>query len=59
LIAATLYIGGTLGLELIGDYHAEKYGEENLTYNLITTVEEGLELSGLAFFIRALLKYCE
>ena len=59
LIAATLYIGGAIGFELIGGYHVEQYGEENLTYSIITTIEESLELSGLVFFIWALLKYCE
>lgn len=59
LIAATLYISGAIGFEFIGGYHVEKYGEDNLTYSIITTIEESLELSGLVFFIWALLKYCE
>lgn len=59
LIAATLYIGGAIGFELIGGRHSELYGEENWGYVMITTIEESLELSGLIFFIWTLLKYCE
>ena len=58
LIAATLYLGGAIGIELIGGRHAELHGEENLTYSIITTIEESLEIAGLIFFIWALLKYC-
>lgn len=59
LIAAALYVGGAIGIELIGGRHVELYGEENWRYSLITTVEESLEISGLIFFTWALLKYCE
>ena len=59
LIAAALYLGGALGMELIGGRHVELYGEENWGYSMITTIEESLEISGLIFFIWALLKYCE
>ncbi len=58
-IAATLYIGGAIGVELIGGRYAELYGEENWIYSMITTIEESLELIGLIFFIWSLLKYCE
>ena len=57
ILAAALYIGGSLGLELVGGSYAEVHGLENLTYNLIATVEESLELSGLILFIYALLTY--
>jgi hypothetical protein len=58
LMAATLYIGGAIGAELIGSRHAELHGYENWTYSMITTFEESLEMAGLILFIWALLKYC-
>jgi len=58
LIAATLYLGGALGVELIGGQYAELHGFESFTYSMIATVEESLEMAGLILFIRALLKYC-
>jgi len=57
ILAATLYIGGSIGIELIGSRYDELHGQENLTYNLISTVEESLEIAGLIVFIYALLKY--
>jgi hypothetical protein len=58
LLAATLYIGGAIGIELIGSSHAELHGFENWTYSKIATLEESLEMAGLIVFIGALLNYC-
>jgi cellulose synthase/poly-beta-1,6-N-acetylglucosamine synthase-like glycosyltransferase len=57
LMAATLYIGGAIGVELIGSSHAELHGYENWTYSMIATLEESLEMAGLIVFIWALLNY--
>jgi hypothetical protein len=57
LFAATLFLGGSIGLELIGGRYVELHGRENLTYNLIATAEESLEMAGVIVFIRALLRY--
>ncbi|MEM1269072.1 MAG: multidrug transporter [Bacteroidota bacterium] len=58
LLAAFLYVGGAIGVELLGGYHAELHGIENWTYRLIATAEESLEMLGLIVFIRALIDYC-
>lgn len=57
LIAGTVYVGGAMGMELLGGYHTELYGLENMTYVLITTFEELLEMLGIVVFIYALLSY--
>lgn len=57
LMAATFYIGGAIGVELIGSSHAELHGYENWMYALIATLEESLEMAGLIVFIWALLKH--
>jgi hypothetical protein len=57
-MAATFYIGGAIGVELIGSRHAELHGYENWAYSMIATLEESLEMAGLIVFIWALLKYC-
>ena len=56
LVAAILYIGGAIGLELIGGRYFELYGD-NWTYKMISTVEESLEMAGIIVFIQALLVY--
>lgn len=55
--AGILYIAGALGGELIGGYWAELHGLDNLTYTLITTCEESLEMVGILVFVHALLSY--
>lgn len=59
MIAAGLYIGGAIGVELVGGRYAEFLREPNWTYSMITTVEESLEMTGLIVFIWALLRYFE
>lgn len=55
--AAVLYVGGALGVEMIGGNHSSKYGEENLSYGLIAAVEETLEKLGQVVFLFALVDY--
>lgn len=57
LLSATLYIGGCIGFELIGGSYDELHGSNNLAYNMISTVEESLEMAGLILFIYGLLTY--
>lgn len=56
-IAASLYLSGAMGGEMIGGYWHENYGTDNLTYSVIYTVEEGLEMAGVITGIRGLLVY--
>lgn len=57
IIAGIIYLTGLLGIEMLGGYYYELHAGENLTYSLITTLEESLEMLGLILFIRALLDY--
>jgi hypothetical protein len=58
LFAGGLYIGGTLGMEMIGGYYASLIGRENnIIYAVIVTIEESLEMLGIAVFIYSLLHY--
>jgi len=57
LVAAFVYISGLIGLELIGGAYAHSFGEDNITYEMITNLEETFEMAGIVLFIRALLHY--
>ena len=59
LLAAALFLGGALGVELIGGHHASLHGVDNLTFSLIATVEESMEMVGVIVLIYALLKFIE
>lgn len=57
ITAAVLYLSGALGTELIEGRFREALGHKNLGYNAIVSLEEGLEMAGVIFFIYALLVY--
>lgn len=58
ILAASCYISGAIGMELVGGHYAELRGIENWPYSLIVAIEEGLEITGLITFIWGLLEYC-
>jgi hypothetical protein len=57
IAAGILYIGGAMGMEMVGGYQAYTVGMQNLPYLIIVTVEELLEMLGIVVFIHALLSY--
>jgi len=58
IIAAVTYLTGCIGFEMIGGYYDESHGGfDSLTYNLISTGEESLEMAGIIIFIHGLLEY--
>jgi hypothetical protein len=57
-IAGTIYVGGALGMELIGGYYASFYGGQgNMTFAMLATIEEVCEMTGILIFLYALLLY--
>ena len=61
LTAGTLFVGGAIGMKLVGGYYADSYALHsqplNMTYAIITTIEELLEMLAIIVFIYALLSY--
>lgn len=55
LLSAALFLGGAVGLEMIGGSVYEAMGPENLRYRALTNTEEALELAGLLLFTYAVL----
>lgn len=56
MIAGSLYLGGAIGIEMLGGRQAELHSFENLTYQLFVHLEESLEMVGIILFIHALLR---
>ena len=56
-LAALAYVGGALGLEMVGGAYADRYGEQTLIYGALTSAEENCELAGLYIWIYALMSY--
>jgi hypothetical protein len=56
--AAAVFMGGALGMEILGGYYAGSHGgEQSFQFSMFVTVEEGLEMVGVVVFINALLTY--
>jgi hypothetical protein len=56
-LATALYFTGALVVEALGGWRAEIMGMNNMTHSLIATVEEVLELAGVAVLIVTLLEH--
>ncbi len=56
-LAATLFLGGAIGFELLEGLHVESNSKETTLYIFLTTVEETFEMAGVIVFIRALVEY--
>jgi len=57
LISGSIYVSAVIGFEVLGSMHNEAYGTNNITYALLTTCEEFLEMFGIALFVYTLLTY--
>jgi general stress protein CsbA len=56
-MAAILYVGGAVGIEIIEGFLLKLTRMGDLAYSMMSAFEEGLEMAGIIFFIRALLIY--
>lgn len=57
ILAACLFVGGAIGIELVLGVWTDSEGSHNLGYALIDWVEESMELSGIALFVYALVAF--
>lgn len=55
IISGAMYVGGALGVEMIGGAYLDAIVVRNFTYELIVTVEETLEMLAIALLLRTLL----
>jgi hypothetical protein len=53
LVAGVVYISGVIGIEILG----QPMDADTLEYNLLTLVEEGLEMFGVILFLYGLLDH--
>jgi hypothetical protein len=57
VIAAVVYVGGVIGVELVEGWWREDHGHRNAMYHALVSLEEGMEMAGVILFIRALLAH--
>ncbi|MBN2001153.1 hypothetical protein JW935_26660 [candidate division KSB1 bacterium] len=56
LFSIVIYIGGAIFLEMAGGWICYHTGRENLTYGVVASIEELLEMAGTILFIYTLLR---
>ncbi|HEV7330648.1 MAG TPA: hypothetical protein VGN63_06360 [Flavisolibacter sp.] len=56
-VAATLYVGGAIGMEIAGAWFTKMYTMPAVSRGIFAAVEEGMEMTGIVLFIKALLLY--
>ena len=54
-IAAGLYVGGALVMEMVSGVAAESWGDDSLRFATLTSIEEMLEIAGISLFLVVLL----
>jgi len=57
VIAGTVYVSGVAGVEMFSGLMKSELGIDSLGFTISTTIEETLEMSGMALFIYALEDY--
>lgn len=57
MLAGACFLGGALGMEMLGGWYSALHGRANLPYLLLADIEECMELGGLLLFLRAVWQY--
>jgi len=57
VLAAMTYLGGAVGVEVIGARHTFLYGQQDPVYGALVILEESMEMSSIALFLYAVLRY--
>jgi hypothetical protein len=58
ILAGGIFVTGALGVEMIGAWHTDRFGfQADLTYAIVATIEETLEMLGVLILLYALLSY--
>jgi hypothetical protein len=57
LQAGVLFVGGSLGMEVLGGHYGGPGRQDSLAYVVVAHVEEVLEMAGIVVFVYALLAY--
>ncbi|MBM3763928.1 MAG: hypothetical protein FJW32_00930 [Acidobacteria bacterium] len=53
--AGAVFLGGAIGMEMFNGRHYELWGPQSFKYATFCAIEEGMEMAGVLFYIRAIL----
>lgn len=57
IYSGLIYVSGAIGIEMLSGLYAQQNGDFNMVYTCLYSIEETLEMFGIALFIYALLNY--
>ena len=57
IVAGLLFLGGALGFEMLSAIAADRSGYDSVSYTVLYSIEEMLEMLGIVLFLYALLSY--
>jgi hypothetical protein len=57
ILAGLVYLSGAAGLEIVGGLYYESHGHTTLTFTVLESLEDALEMLGIVMFIHALASY--
>ncbi len=57
VLAASIYLGGAIGCELIEGVFMGTYGPRSTVFAIVVMIEECMEMAGVIVFIQALMRY--
>jgi hypothetical protein len=57
IVSGAIYVGGAVGMEMVGAKYADRFGDDNLMFQVFSTIEELMEMVGIAMFMIALLDH--
>jgi hypothetical protein len=57
IVAAALYVGGALGMEMLGGYVADELPNQTIVRGAVATIEDLFEMMGVIVFMYALMSY--
>jgi hypothetical protein len=59
VVSAAIFLGGAVGVEIIGARHVLYYGQHDPVYGALVILEESMEMGGIALFLVSLLQYAK
>ena len=57
LLSGVIFVGGAVGMEMVGGWWSEQHSQANLTFALMVAVEESMEMMGAVLFLTSLVRH--
>jgi hypothetical protein len=59
ILSGIIFVGGALGMEALESLYHTETGQKGFYFNIMTTLEESMEMAGILLFLYSLLQYID